>query len=565
MKKLSTQAPLIREAEERELSALQKDWREYFGAKLNKFNAKSPADMSEDEKKAFFNDLKKDWERGKGATAAGKKDIEAQGVKENEDVKSWNESINEAMSFDEIKDKYLDNPYGIGADAIEFIDSERGNSRKLIFRHGDKLRRDQIEKNLKTFGIPAKKMSKSMQDKAYKHRFELHLYESINEESMNEGSTDEMVKRSCVERLSQFFRVSPNALSHFKFDGTDNIKALTKALNSPSDEGTEAYYKVAIKVGKQDAGIEESINEADIKSEAEFKEYAETVLRKAFGDKYDQKKADETVDGILKKADGDYGAAVGMLTSGLSETDSEEDVYEEFAEIDENLSLSNLGVEGDILYILINGNKYGYKAPAGKDIEDLAKSFAGMAKHSAGKALSWIKKNAELVFGSKKVTESVNEGLGVFVTDDRFNDLDSLKADIEKKIGPAFNNFLARQGIKYNPVTIKEDRGRYQFASKPVTGKDIGFLQYGIIEAYIESFGGGKVPRIQEVDGKIQFDPLIFFNLHYSYVHGSQKDKHSRGSNGCALYPPGENSSNIFYNILTGAFMTDSEAEKAKF
>ena len=84
MKKLSTQAPLIREAEERELSALQKDWREYFGAKLNKFNAKSPADMSEDEKKAFFNDLKKDWERGKGATAAGKKDIEAQGVKENE-------------------------------------------------------------------------------------------------------------------------------------------------------------------------------------------------------------------------------------------------------------------------------------------------------------------------------------------------------------------------------------------------------------------------------------------------------------------------------------------------
>ena len=173
-----------------------------------------------------------------------------------------NESMNEAMSFDEIKDKYLDNPYGIGADSIEFIDSERGNPRKLIFRHGDKRSRDQIEKNLKTLGIPAKKMSKSMLDKAYKYRFELHLYESINEESMNEGSTDEMVKRSCVERLSQFFRVSPNALSHFKFDGTDNIKALTKALNSTSDEGTEAYYKVAIKVGKQDAGIEESIDES---------------------------------------------------------------------------------------------------------------------------------------------------------------------------------------------------------------------------------------------------------------------------------------------------------------
>ena len=63
MKKLSAQAPLIREAEKRELSALQKDWREYFGAKLSKFDAESPADLSDDDKKEFFNDLKKDWER----------------------------------------------------------------------------------------------------------------------------------------------------------------------------------------------------------------------------------------------------------------------------------------------------------------------------------------------------------------------------------------------------------------------------------------------------------------------------------------------------------------------
>jgi len=78
-------------------------------------------------------------------------------------------------------------------------------------------------------------------------------------EFINEGSSQNpLVKRSCIERLSQFFRVSPNALSHFKFDGTDNIKDLTKALNSTSDEGTEAYYKVAIRVGKQDAGIDES-------------------------------------------------------------------------------------------------------------------------------------------------------------------------------------------------------------------------------------------------------------------------------------------------------------------
>jgi hypothetical protein len=327
--------------------------------------------------------------------------------------------------------------------------------------------------------------------------------------------------------------------------------------------------KGATEAGKKDIeeqGVKENegVNEAEVKTDAEFKEYAETVLRKAFGDKYDQKKADETVDGILKKADGDYGAAVGMLTSGLSETDSEEDVYEEFAEIDENLSLSNLGVEGDILYILINGNKYGYKAPAGKDIEDLAKSFAGLAKHSAGKALAWIKKNAELVFGSKKVQESVNEGEEIFISDERFQDLDSLKADILKKITPAINDFLARQGIKYNPITVKEDRGRYAFISKPVTGKDLGFFQYGMVEAYIDSFGGGQVPRIREADGKIEFNPLIWFNLHYSYKHGTPYIG-SQGSNGCPLYPPGERSSNIWYNIITGRFLISSEAQKTKF
>lgn len=64
--------------------------------------------------------------------------------------------------------------------------------------------------------------------------------------------------------------------------------------------------------------IEESvINESEINSDEEFKEYAETVLQKAFGEDYDEAKAKEVIDGILSKVDGDYGAAVGMLTSSL--------------------------------------------------------------------------------------------------------------------------------------------------------------------------------------------------------------------------------------------------------
>jgi len=73
-----------------------------------------------------------------------------------------------------------------------------------------------------------------------------------------------------------------------------------------------------------EAAVEESVvtevNEAEIKSDDEFKEYAFSVLQKAFGSDFDEAKAQEVVDGILGKVDGDYGAAVGMLTSSLGES-----------------------------------------------------------------------------------------------------------------------------------------------------------------------------------------------------------------------------------------------------
>ena len=62
------------------------------------------------------------------------------------------------------------------------------------------------------------------------------------------------------------------------------------------------------------------VNEAEIKSDDEFKEYAFNVLKKAFGADFDEAKAGEVVNGILKKCDGDYGACVGMLTSSLGES-----------------------------------------------------------------------------------------------------------------------------------------------------------------------------------------------------------------------------------------------------
>jgi hypothetical protein len=59
------------------------------------------------------------------------------------------------------------------------------------------------------------------------------------------------------------------------------------------------------------------VNEAEIKSDEEFKEYAFSVLKKAFGADFDDAKAQEVVDGILGKVKGDYAKAAGMLQSSL--------------------------------------------------------------------------------------------------------------------------------------------------------------------------------------------------------------------------------------------------------
>ena len=91
---------------------------------------------------------------------------------------------------------------------------------------------------------------------------------AVVSESINESTeVDPRVKKECISRLSDFFRVSPNALSHLKFDGKDPIKDVTKCLNATSYEGAEQYYLVAIKSVKRDLGINEShMNELKVSS-----------------------------------------------------------------------------------------------------------------------------------------------------------------------------------------------------------------------------------------------------------------------------------------------------------
>ena len=152
---------------------------------------------------------------------------------------------------------------------------------------------------------------------------------------------------------------------------------------------------------------------------------------------------------------------------------------------------------------------------------------------------------------------SLNEGAAIYVSDPKFKDETTLIADILKKAGPALNDLLARQGIKYNPLTATERGKRFTFDSKPMTGNDLGFMQYGFSEAYVNLFNGGAYPQINKsAEESFEFEPYIWGTLNYQYKHTGG------GSNGCSLIFSGENNDSIYYDIIAGKWLTGSEASK---
>jgi len=97
-----------------------------------------------------------------------------------------------------------------------------------------------------------------------------------------------------------------------KTEALNEGRRFVAAVNKAREAGEETFefdgktYKVTKKV-----------NEAEVKSDEDFMEMAKAIYKKAFGDEYDEAKAEEAAKGMLKKADGDYGAAVGMLQSSI--------------------------------------------------------------------------------------------------------------------------------------------------------------------------------------------------------------------------------------------------------
>lgn len=83
------------------------------------------------------------------------------------------------------------------------------------------------------------------------------------------------------------------------------MKSLTQHIKENLEEVNESF--------------DHSLYEGKITSDSSFKEYAEKVLKFAHGSNFDQGKATDTIKGILDMANGDYGAAVGILQNAIGE------------------------------------------------------------------------------------------------------------------------------------------------------------------------------------------------------------------------------------------------------
>ena len=138
--------------------------------------------------------------------------------------------------------------------------------------------------------------------------------------ALDQDGEEHEFKYSEIERFSESV-VTEASLELSKLEDAikmfqDKIEKQGRVTNARDEEHLQNLIRIYKEMGGKN--IKESVvNEAEIKSDEEFQEYAFTVLKKAFGDDFDEAKGQEIVDGILSKSDGDYGAAVGMLTSSL--------------------------------------------------------------------------------------------------------------------------------------------------------------------------------------------------------------------------------------------------------
>jgi len=134
----------------------------------------------------------------------------------------------------------------------------------------------------------------------------------INESEVNEDRAEEIEMHTMAAGEPRPAGSAGEVNKEHGFDSpqTPDNAEQAKAEDLKADESDEIEVEVD--------DVVESMNEADeIKSDKEFDDYADEVLKKAHPDDFDEAIAKKVKDGLKKKYKDDYGAMVGALTSGF--------------------------------------------------------------------------------------------------------------------------------------------------------------------------------------------------------------------------------------------------------
>lgn len=153
-------------------------------------------------------------------------------------------------------------------------------------------------------------LSKASKENTFKSLYEAKLKE-MGANSVLDLSEEEL------DRFNSYVKTIKEDLS--KADVKKLVKSETKEL----EKKVEAAEKKAEKAEDTAKDAEKDAKKAgqeEVTDEKSFREYGMEVLKKAHPKDFDEKIANKVIDDLASKVkDGDWGAAIGRLTSGLGQ------------------------------------------------------------------------------------------------------------------------------------------------------------------------------------------------------------------------------------------------------
>ena len=125
---------------------------------------------------------------------------------------------------------------------------------------------------------------------------QVHPYKVFFTKKINQSLKDDLLVGDIIILDKNIYKLYPQI-----FDNINNKLILIEA-----SEKAKSYNE-----------IESIICPLSYGNDVKYKKEVINAGKKAFGDKFDETKAEDDAKGMLKKADGDYGAAIGMLQSSV--------------------------------------------------------------------------------------------------------------------------------------------------------------------------------------------------------------------------------------------------------